>query len=275
MKRIILCADDYGQNPAISQAIINLIEKNRLSATSCMVNTLDWLGQANALEPFQSKVDIGLHFNLTEGQPISNTFGVSQFPSLSVLLAQAFLRKLSQKSVEDEFNAQLDRFSEGMHQLPHFIDGHQHIHQFPIIRDAILSVYEKRLKNKGVYIRVVDDPQAFFRFKEDAYLKRLIIQFTGAKALKKRLIQRQIPHNASFSGIYSFAPGSQYSAIFPHFLTQITDNGLIMCHPGMQSQEVMDPIYQSREVEYQYFSSEQFAKDCQSKQIVITRFGVN
>jgi predicted glycoside hydrolase/deacetylase ChbG (UPF0249 family) len=63
-KRIVLCADDYGQAPAISQGIIELLNQSRLSATSCMVNMPDWPVSAKELLPFINYVDLGLHFNL-------------------------------------------------------------------------------------------------------------------------------------------------------------------------------------------------------------------
>ena len=37
MRRIILCADDYGISPAVSAAIRDLIMRGRLNATSVMV----------------------------------------------------------------------------------------------------------------------------------------------------------------------------------------------------------------------------------------------
>ena len=73
-KRIVLCADDYGQAPAISDGIIELLKDQRLSAVSCMTNTPDWPIYAKNLLPFRLERDIGLHFNLTEGKPLSEQF---------------------------------------------------------------------------------------------------------------------------------------------------------------------------------------------------------
>src|SRR5690349_9878789 len=83
-KTVILCADDYGQNAAISQAIIELIKKNRLSATSCMVTSPDWLTQAKQLNSFNNQLDIGLHFNLTEGNFLSTQQPLFSLPELMI-----------------------------------------------------------------------------------------------------------------------------------------------------------------------------------------------
>ena len=120
MKTIILCADDYGQNESISQAIIMLLEKNLLSATSCMTNARDWQDHAKLLINFKDKADIGLHFNLTEGKPLSSA--MTKMLPLGRLVMQSYWRFLDVSVIEAELNAQLDAFYSAMGQLPHFID---------------------------------------------------------------------------------------------------------------------------------------------------------
>ena len=63
MKSIILCADDFGYNRETSLSIIELLTKQRLSATSCMTNMPNWQEQATQLKALSNSVDIGLHFN--------------------------------------------------------------------------------------------------------------------------------------------------------------------------------------------------------------------
>jgi predicted glycoside hydrolase/deacetylase ChbG (UPF0249 family) len=72
MKKIVLCADDYNQNAAISGGIIDLVAKGRLSAVSCFSTLPQWEQNAKRLLPYQHKVDIGLHFNLTESSEFSS-----------------------------------------------------------------------------------------------------------------------------------------------------------------------------------------------------------
>ena len=204
-KRIVLCADDYGQAPAISQGIIALIKAKRLSATSCMVTSLDWAEQASWLAPFQAQIDIGLHFNLTEGTALSQGYiaahGNSFYP-LPRLLCQAFLRRLDKAAIAAECHAQIDQFAKTLGFLPHFIDGHQHVHQFPVIREAFMQVYAERLSKQNTYVRWVQETASVNP------LKKMIIDATGTRALKRLLEQHQIPHNHSFAGIYSFSPST-------------------------------------------------------------------
>lgn len=276
MKSITLCADDYGQNTAISQAIIALLQEKKLSATSCMTTAPQWLVQAIWLTPVKGQVDIGVHFNLTQGQPLSSLFIAAQgssFPSLLTLLRRSYLRQLDKTAILAELHAQLDQFIAGVGRMPDFIDGHQHVHQFPVIRDLFLKLYEERLRQHGCYVRCVNDPLAWLRINEEAYIKRSVIQLCGARVFKQQLVQAKIPHNCSFSGIYDFAHATDYPKLFPRFLQQSLDGGLIMCHPGLtDSLHEEDEIRESRAKEYYYFQSEEFIAACQQNKVVIARF---
>ncbi len=278
MKHITLCADDYGQNPAISQAIINLIANKRLSATSCMTNGESWSAEARHLLPYKDHVDIGMHINFTDNKPLSASFRQlygDQMFSLGKLLVLAYLRQLNKKVIADEINAQLDCFIQAMGCLPHFLDGHQHVHQFPVIRDALIEVYQQRLGATSCYVRSVLARQRFWDFKNKMYIKNVIIQLTGATSLRSLLVKNNIPYNTSFSGVYDFAVKG-YAQLFPRFLTEVQEGGLIMCHPGLPMVESMqfDPIYFARVQEYLYFSSEQFLQDCVKNEVKIGRFSV-
>jgi len=259
-KRIVLCADDYGQALAISQGILQLIQQKRLSATGCMVNTIAWPECAQWLVPFYQQVDIGLHFNLTHGTALSSG---AAFPSLSQLLRQSFLRQLNQAAIEAECHAQIDQFQAATGFLPDFIDGHQHVHQFPVIRDAVIAVHQQRLPK--AYMRYVYEPL-------NGNFKKMMIRATGTKALERLLIKHNIPHNQSFAGIYDFKQADQYSTFFPDFLRNIQEGGLIMCHPGFTSSTEKDEIAKARIAEYQYLSSDKFLADCERYHVEISRY---
>ncbi len=272
MKKITLCADDYGQNQSISQAIIALLEKNRLSATSCMTTVPMWPEHAKWLHPLAHQADIGLHFNLTEGKPLSDILLNSHgFMPLSQLLIKSYWRLLNAAAIEAELNAQLDAFEAAMGCMPDFIDGHQHIHQLPVIRDVLLKVYNQRLRKTDCYIRCVHDSKIYLRLN----IKKWMIQLLGAGGFKKRITRDKIPHNSSFSGIYHFSKGGQYSRIFPRFLAQIKDRGIIMCHPGLAPVDKADVIAESRFHEYLYLESNQFVLDCFQAGVVLDRLILN
>lgn len=257
-KKIVLCADDYGQNLAISRGIIELIQKNRISAVSCLVNYEDFGFYADQIKPFIDKIDVGLHFDLGNSEH-----------KLIALLIKSKLHLVKRTEIEIEFNQQLNRFISLVGKQPDFIDGHRHIHQFPVICDAIFNVCEKRLDEKP-YIRYVnyksinDLPTAKF--------KSLLIKGCTDFRFEQKLIELNIPYNKSFSGIYGFNASDKYNLLFPKFLAHIEDNGIIMCHPSLLSNDPHDPIAKSRYDELQYFSSNKFLTDCQNAKINIAKF---
>src|SRR5262249_7833626 len=67
---IVLCADDYAVAPGVSRAICALVERGRLSATSCMTVSSHWAEHARWLRPLDGQADIGLHLTLTDHAPL-------------------------------------------------------------------------------------------------------------------------------------------------------------------------------------------------------------
>jgi predicted glycoside hydrolase/deacetylase ChbG (UPF0249 family) len=271
MKYIILCADDYGMNEDISQSIVRLLAMKRLTAVSCMTTFPDWPHYASGLHPYYEHADMGLHFNLTEGQALtrkgSTIIRQGSFLSLPLLMAKAHARCIKVADVEQELLLQLEQFNKHMKRLPDFIDGHQHIHHLPVIREALLKVYEQHLGVQRPYIRVSVQWWG-------GGIKSKIIALTGAMALRRQLKLRKIPYNHTFSGIYPFQNAINYRKYFKNFLARAENQELIMCHPALGSSQIKDEIATSRLKEWDYFSSVQFTKDCEHYRIQLGRMHI-
>ncbi|KAB2641711.1 MAG: ChbG/HpnK family deacetylase [Verrucomicrobia bacterium] len=67
MKRLTLCADDFGQSVAISKGILQLVAAGRLQAVSCLTESPAWPAMAQQLKALGTHHQTGLHFNLTHG----------------------------------------------------------------------------------------------------------------------------------------------------------------------------------------------------------------
>lgn len=260
MKKIVLCADDYGQYQAVTDAILMLVDKQRLSAVSCMTTVLD-AAHAEKLLAFNSQIDIGLHLDLTTKEP-----------SLNQLIINAFLGRLNINELKANINQQIDAFIDFFGCLPDFVDGHQHVHHLPMIREVLLAIYQTRFQNKKTYLRVPANGLESLLMPIYNFPKAQIIALTGAYVLKRKVMQLNIPHNISFGGIYDFRNATNYRYYFNKFLQQISNNGLIMCHPGVNSDHKNDdPIALARTHEYQYLLSDDFINDCQRHGITIAR----
>lgn len=259
----MLCADDFSQNEDISYGILTLLENKRINATSCMTNCHAWPTMSRLLHPLHSQAFIGLHFNLTEGVPLSAQWKArygDTFFSLPELISRAYTTGLDPLAINAELHAQWDKFCVGMHQsTPDFIDGHQHIHQLPGIAAVLIAFCKKQPFWKG-FVRQTYNGNTDW-FCTQAFPKHQILALLGGMRFKKLLNNNNIPYNTSFAGITHFDNKKPFPQLFSAFLQKISDNGLIMCHPGNISQDKADPLYQQRHIELRYFQSDLFLQD--------------
>src|ERR1700750_1153612 len=111
-RRISLCADDYGISPGVNAGIRELIVRGRINATSIMVASpyfdSDEAAALDTLNSGQKRGDLG--------------------------------RLLQSELLITEIATQLRAFIDVFGRPPDFVDGHQHVHLFPQIRDAFLRV---------------------------------------------------------------------------------------------------------------------------------------
>ncbi len=260
-KRIVICADDYAQNQSITDAIVQLAEQKRINAISCMVNSASWDAWHPALYPLQPTTYIGLHLDFTHGVALSHAWKKhhgTPFQGLPVLLKKAYLRRLNLEAVHAEIQAQIDVFTHSMNALPDFIDGHQHIHQLPVIREALLAACSKL--PASTFIRKTSHGWCDM-LSVDGFPKRQLITMLGGATLHNRLTQQSVASNSSFSGIYNFKQAVNYRDYFKQFLSRSQHDGLIMCHPGKSSHDVSDPLHSSRHHEFDYLMSDAYLSD--------------
>lgn len=265
LKELLLCADDYAQNPAISEGQLALLAACRINAVSCLVNMDTFDDMHQDVKPFKADRFVGLHLNLTLGQPRSAMWRKHEgewFKGLPWLIRQTCLRRLDPRVVLAELQAQLDVFLDSMQCEPDFMDGHHHVHQLPIVRDAVLQLYRER--SLSGFLRNTyngwSDYSALRGFPKPQALACL-----GGYAFQKQLIQAAIPANTSFAGLYSFSKARHYRAYFKRFLAHTASGGLIMCHPGHVSSDPDDAIRHARQLEWDYFMSDAFLKDMRAQ----------
>jgi chitin disaccharide deacetylase len=261
-QRIWLVADDYGISPAVSAAIRDLIARGRLSATSVMTLAPSFSqDEAKALRDVAARAAIGLHVTLTGPfRPLTQSFAPLRdgaFPPLAAMAGRALARQQHPDLLEAEIHAQFDAFRSAFGRAPDYVDGHQHIHVFPQIGEALLRAMKKAAPHAWVRQcgRAAEAPKSL------ADPKGFILDALSARF--RRLAQAQgLRTNPAFAGTYSFKPGAVFDQLFPRFLDGLPDGGLIMCHPGKVDDELarLDPLTTLREYEYAYFLSQDFVR---------------
>ncbi len=262
LRRIWLCADDYGISPGVNTAIRELIARRRINATSVMVAaphfSEDEVAALASLNAGEKRAAIGLHVTLTAPfKPLSADFVPlrdGRFLTLSKILRASTARRLRTEMLVAEIASQLRRFLNAFGHLPDFLDGHQHVHLFPQIRDAFLKVTAQ--KAPTAWVRQCGRARPGRR-PHDSKALTLDILSLGFRRKAKRL---GITVNPAFAGTYAFTAGARFGEIFPRFLSGLPNGGLIMCHPGFVDTELeaLDTLTTLREREFAFFSSDAF-----------------
>lgn len=255
---VIINVDDLGLSTAVNDAVIHLAELGRIGASSYMVGGTITDSNINRLN--QLNVDIGLHLDLT------GIFPSALRGSLKSIIIASYLRRLNPMQVSDVIKQQLDGFEERFNRAPVFIDGHQHIHQFPVIRKSLIKELTNRYSDeiaKGMLSARVTTPLI-----ND--VKSWIIYILGGYAWRKSCQHHQILTNDKFGGVYGFdADRQQLAMLWKKWLqaapchTANVSPTLIMCHPAVpesRSNSWQDDIKAAREIEYKWLISDEFAE---------------
>ena len=262
-RHIWLCADDYGISPSVNIAIRDLIVRGRLNATSVMVvapsfgrSEASALRRLNAVAP---RVAIGLHLALTAPyRPLTESFTPTRggtFLPLAAAFGRAMMRRLEPPALRAEIAGQIRAFLDLFGRPPDFVDGHQHVHVFPQIADAVLEVVKDEAPN--AWVRQCGSAAPLRQQFADR--KGLLLDVLSIR-LRRRARALGIRTNPAFAGTYDFDQRADVARLFARFLERLPDRGLVMCHPGFVDAELerLDPLTSLRETEYAFFAGDAF-----------------
>ena len=224
LRPLSICVDDLGLHPGVTGSVLQLAELGHISATSAMTQMGHWPEAAQALAPVRGQLDVGLHFNLTESSP--------EGPGMPLggLIRRSVLRQLDVAQLASSFESQLSAFASVWGSLPDHIDGHQHVHQFPQVRQAMWQVLDRwRDRHPGWKPWLRASVPAL-----PAGLKGQVLAALGGRALARECAARGLPCSAGLTGIYGFdGPPEAYLARWQHWLAHSPAGSVLMCHPAM------------------------------------------
>ena len=256
--KLILCADDFGQSEAIDLAIIDLIKKDRLSAASCMTLSPRWVESAKKLTPsIRKKAAIGLHLDFTHfGDAISH-------PKLVLM---SLSRQLVLDRINKSIHKQLDAFEGAIGTAPDYVDGHQHVHQLPQIREALLEILLERYGRHLPWLRIAKPP-----IKDG--IKGFIIRALGSNSFEKKAKAKGFLCSGDLLGAYGFNGSSDdYMEHFKGWLKEVKSDRatpVLMCHPAIEMLgNNEDMIYPARVREFEVLTSDALAKELKAFSLV-------
>ncbi|MDB5872911.1 MAG: YdjC family protein [Ramlibacter sp.] len=250
-KRIAVCVDDFGLHAGVNEAVLRLAAQQRITATSCLVGAPQWPERAALLKSLPpGRVDVGLHLDLTE-YPVTPAVG---WP-LPVLMTRSCARLLDRATLRAEIDAQLARFERELGRAPDYVDGHQHVHQFPVVRDVLLAALLERYPQQRPWLRRTRQPAGLA-----GGFKPWLIERLGCKALGRLAHLHGYPQNESLLGVYDFkGDAARYLALLAAWIETAQDGDLLMCHAGLAA-AADDPIGPARRNEYEVLSGAAFGE---------------
>ena len=258
MKHLILNADDFAFNAAVSRGIVALAQKGRLTATSAMTLSPRWTQDAPALAELRDDIDVGLHLDWTS--PFAANAGHGR--GLKRAIISAVLGGFDQTKARVVIEMQLDAFEQVWKAPPSHIDGHQHVHQFKGIRDALVGTMAKRYNGLG------NDQKPYLRISKGASgllnLKANVIAALNSNAIKNIAVKANIKPARGLFGIYNFEGNeADFAKLMSQWLADAPDHTIIMCHPakgGLDALDEVDGIAAARQREFNYLSSDAFVQ---------------
>ena len=258
MKHLILNADDFAFNAAVSRGIVTLAQQGRLTATSAMTLSPRWATDAPALAELRGQIDVGLHLNWTSPFAVDAGHGRGLKRAMLSAVMGGFNKTAARVAIE----RQLDAFEQVWQAPPSHIDGHQHVHQFKGIRDALVDIMAKRYNSmpsaQKPYLRVSRGAFSWLNFKAN------VIASLNSNAIKSIAVKANITPARGLFGIYNFE-GSEadFGRLMSQWMHSARENTIIMCHPAqgaLDALDVKDSIAAARQREFNYLASEAFAQ---------------
>jgi predicted glycoside hydrolase/deacetylase ChbG (UPF0249 family) len=250
-RTFILNADDYGLKAGIDAAILDLAEHGIVTSTSAMVLSPRWKEAGKVLSACPA--GRGLHLDFT------SPFAGKTFSELSITKAvmKAYCGMTGGEAIRQSINNQLNLYEAVMGEAPQFVDGHQHVHQLPRVRTALIACLKQRYGQDAARVKIRFCMPMRWRGFEAA-----LVGVTGAEALKRLAFGEGFAGNTDFAGVYSFAKGSPLKPLWRKWLQTIAGaEPMIMCHPAKTASEflaVPDKIAEARLAEYDWLNSGEF-----------------
>lgn len=225
---LIINADDFGFFTAVSKGIVRCAQMGAISATGIMANgprfdaVIDWLRDL-------THIDIGVHLNLTYGEPLSRNglrhraLPGGRFLPKMVTSALVLQKTLSVSDVKAEWRSQIDRCLDSGLKLQ-FLNSHEHIHILP----PLTRVIHELAKEYGIaYIRYPRPEWKLHGLTAQKFLRNFLMQMTIG-------LNRNVPTAPSIQVLGIDVSGRLSFEYLSARLTALVPGQFyeLMCHPG-------------------------------------------
>ena len=133
--KLIINGDDIGYSESCSNAIAEALRKHLITHTTMMANGESFETAVALAKQFHLESKVGIHFNLTEGKPLTAAITACAAFTANGRFHKQYLRcprqlkKAEQEAVFEELSAQAERMLAAGFAVAH-ADSHHYIHSF-------------------------------------------------------------------------------------------------------------------------------------------------
>ena len=265
--KLIINADDAGIDPARNVGIFECIDHGVVSSISVIVGQAGWQDVLSRLKNKpRPNLSVGLHFNLTAGNPLVSGHKTLAAPDGKFLNKNDLLQKANSGSIDErevirELTAQLAALSkEGIE--PTHIDGHNHVHILPGVREGFLKMELSNLWVRLPWERskeVLDphnEPPELINNDTQRYIK--VMNFYSMAA--RQIWGNKFRYTDDFGGtqVTWQVTLSAFKAAVSGLKGDICE---LMCHPGGKPDNLSGPFskVKERQLERDVLASAEFS----------------
>jgi hopanoid biosynthesis associated protein HpnK len=266
MRRLIVNADDFGLTAEVNQAIIKGHYEGLISSTSLLANG-EAFTSAVALSRQAPRLGVGVHLNLTEGQPVAPAFTIPSLVNRQGCFARRpaslwramILGRVSTVDIEKELRAQIEKVLAAGIVATH-LDSHKHVHALPVL--GRMGIRLARQYGIPAIRRVVERWSALgcllrrFPHAKTTIFRQLLnscILSVVSRGWSRQLRRGGI---ACAEHSYGLTPtGFLDEELLRQILCRLPDGtSELMCHPGFVDKALKQTptrLLEQREIEYQ------------------------
>jgi predicted glycoside hydrolase/deacetylase ChbG (UPF0249 family) len=237
-----------------------------VTSTALMAN-MPAAESACAALPATPHLEVGLHFNLTEGEPLTSARSLrgrdGHFRPLKGQLSAFAFGRADAGEVEAEFLAQVER-ARSFGCEPSHLNGHEHIHLFGAARMVVLAFARRR----GISVRRPREPLCGDLGGSLGYLARRVVLRAGSRGGD----WSGVPYADHFLELTGPRRGRSADWLV-NKLARLSGVIEILCHPGESPTDFADPLAERRPAESAILTTPGLRERLREAHVDLTTFG--
>jgi predicted glycoside hydrolase/deacetylase ChbG (UPF0249 family) len=286
MRQLIVNADDFGLTEAVSRGILHAHREGIVTSTTLMANG-GAFDTAVTMSRQAPRLGIGVHLNLTSGEPASPALSIPSLVDRSGrlhlnpgrLLRALVARQVNLADVESELRRQITKIiSAGI--VPTHLDGHKHVHVLPGVSDVVIRLAQEfSIPSVRCPLEVAPNLRTSLRSETSrtAVVKQYLVgRIVSGFALgfEQKLAKAGLLFPAQFYGLSQ--TGFLNVQSLQDILERLSDGvSELMCHPGYLDADLVRAgtrLLAQREVEIRVSTSPLVGKLLASRGIQLINY---